>query len=66
MPIRIEHPAPHIVLVTIDNPEKRNAMSRAMMAEMAAITARLAPSSLSWNCGKIRRRPRKLCFLAMR
>jgi hypothetical protein len=26
----------------------------------------LAPSSLSWNCGKIRRRPRKLCFLAMR
>jgi enoyl-CoA hydratase/carnithine racemase len=44
MPIRIEHPAPHIVLVTIDNPEKRNAMSRAMMAEMAAMWDNLETS----------------------
>jgi len=37
MPIHVHHPAPHVTLITIDNPEKRNAMSRAMMAELAGL-----------------------------
>ena len=36
MPIQIDHPRRHVVQVTIDNQPKRNAMSRAMMAELAA------------------------------
>jgi len=35
MPILIDTPAPHIALITIDNPAKRNAMSREMMADLA-------------------------------
>jgi len=35
MPVLIEYPRPHLALVTIDNPAKRNAMSREMMAELA-------------------------------
>lgn len=37
MPILLDRPRTHIALVTIDNLSKRNAMSRAMMAELAAI-----------------------------
>jgi enoyl-CoA hydratase len=37
MPILLDHPRPHVALVTIDNQPKRNAMSRAMMAELAAV-----------------------------
>ena len=37
MPIHLHHPAPHVALITIDNPEKRNAMSRAMLAELAGL-----------------------------
>lgn len=36
MTIRIEYPQDHVALITIDNPAKRNAMSREMMAELAA------------------------------
>jgi enoyl-CoA hydratase/carnithine racemase len=37
MPLIVEHPDRHIVLITIDNEAKRNAMSRAMLAELAAL-----------------------------
>lgn len=37
MPILLEHPRPYVALITIDNPAKRNAMSRAMMAELVAL-----------------------------
>ena len=37
MPIQIEYPHEHIALITIDNPPKLNAMTRAMMAELAAL-----------------------------
>jgi enoyl-CoA hydratase/carnithine racemase len=37
MPILLEYPRTHIALVTIENLPKRNAMSRAMMAELAAV-----------------------------
>src|SRR5467141_2261255 len=36
MEIRVEEHSPHIVVVTIDNQPRRNAMSRQMMAELAA------------------------------
>ena len=36
MEIRVEERSPHIVVVTIDNQPRRNAMSRQMMAELAA------------------------------
>ena len=36
MPILIEYPRPYVALLTIDNLAKHNAMSRAMMAELAA------------------------------
>jgi len=36
MPILIDYPRPHVALITIDNLPKHNAMSRAMMAELAA------------------------------
>ena len=45
MPILIDHPAPHVALITIDNQTKRNAMSRAMMAELAALWDALETSS---------------------
>lgn len=44
MPILIDHPEPHIALITIDNQTKRNAMSRAMMAELAALWDELETS----------------------
>lgn len=37
MPILLDRPRSHIALITIDNPSKRNAMSRAMMAELAGV-----------------------------
>ncbi len=45
MPILIDHPAPHVALITIDNQAKRNAMSRAMMAELAALWDELETST---------------------
>jgi enoyl-CoA hydratase/carnithine racemase len=36
MPIRVEDHGPHVAVVTIDNQARRNAMSRQMMAELAA------------------------------
>ncbi len=41
MEIRVETPRPHIVLVTIANEPRRNAMSRAMLADLAALWDRL-------------------------
>ena len=41
MEIRVERPAPHIVVVTIANEPRRNAMTRAMMADLAALWDRL-------------------------
>lgn len=37
MPITLDHPRPHVALITIDNQAKRNAMSRAMLAELAGL-----------------------------
>jgi enoyl-CoA hydratase len=37
MSILIDHPERHLALITIDNPAKRNAMTRAMMAELASL-----------------------------
>jgi enoyl-CoA hydratase len=37
MPLLTTQPAPHLTLVTIDNQPKRNAMTRAMMAELASL-----------------------------
>jgi len=37
MPLTITQPAPHVTLVIIDNQPKRNAMTRAMMAELAGL-----------------------------
>lgn len=37
MPIHVSEPLPYVTLVTIDNPAKRNAMSRAMLAELAGL-----------------------------
>jgi enoyl-CoA hydratase len=36
MEIRVQEHSPHVVIVTIDNQPRRNAMSRQMMAELAA------------------------------
>jgi len=41
MEIRVERREPHIALVTIANEPRRNAMTRAMMAELAALWDRL-------------------------
>src|SRR5438094_8554480 len=41
MEIRVETPQPHIALVTIANEPRRNAMNRAMLAELAALWDRL-------------------------
>jgi len=43
MEIRVETPRPHIVLVTIANEPRRNAMNRAMLADLAALWDRLDP-----------------------
>jgi len=45
MPIRLETHSATIALITIDNPGKRNAMSRDMMAELACIWDELMASS---------------------
>ena len=37
MPLHITNVEPHVTLITIDNPAKMNAMSRAMMAELADV-----------------------------
>jgi enoyl-CoA hydratase/carnithine racemase len=37
MELRVEHRGPHIAIITIDNQPRRNAMPRAMMAELAAL-----------------------------
>jgi enoyl-CoA hydratase len=41
MELRAEPHGPHVVVVTIDNQPRRNAMPRAMMAELAALWDRL-------------------------
>ena len=41
MEIRVETPRPHIVLVTIANEPRRNAMTRTMLADLAALWDRL-------------------------
>jgi enoyl-CoA hydratase/carnithine racemase len=45
MPIEIREHGPHIAVVTIDNQPRRNAMSRAMLGEIAALWDRLDTSS---------------------
>ena len=44
MELRVEDHGPHVVVVTIDNQPRRNAMPRAMMAEMVALWERLEAS----------------------
>src|SRR5205823_13781362 len=41
MEIRVETPQPHIALLTIANEPRRNAMTRAMLADLAALWDRL-------------------------
>ena len=41
MEIRVETPQPHIALVTIATEPRRNAMNRAMLADLAALWDRL-------------------------
>jgi len=41
MEIRVERPGPHIALVTIANEPRRNAMTRAMLADLAELWDRL-------------------------
>jgi enoyl-CoA hydratase len=45
MPIEIREHGPHIAVVTIDNQPRRNAMSRAMLGEIAALWDRLESST---------------------
>jgi enoyl-CoA hydratase/carnithine racemase len=45
MELRTEEHGPHIVVVTIDNQARRNAMPRSMMAELAELWDRLERSS---------------------
>src|SRR5947208_2666345 len=45
MEIRVETPQPHIALVTIANEPRRNAMNRAMLADLAALWDRLDPDA---------------------
>ncbi len=42
MPLLVREAEPHVVLITIDNQAKRNAMPRAMLAELADLWDRLA------------------------
>jgi enoyl-CoA hydratase/carnithine racemase len=44
VPLNVGEAARHVALVTIDNQPKRNAMSRAMMAELAEVWERLGAS----------------------
>lgn len=41
MPLRVSEPFPHVTQIAIDNPTKRNAMSRDDMAELARLWDRL-------------------------
>ncbi len=41
VPLIVNQPAPHVTQIVIDNEPKRNAMSRAMMADLAALWDRL-------------------------
>jgi enoyl-CoA hydratase/carnithine racemase len=45
MELRVQERGPHVVIVTIDNQVRRNAMSREMMAELAALWDRLDAAS---------------------
>src|SRR5690348_4558175 len=45
MPIEISEHGPHIVVVTIENQPRRNAMSRAMLGEIAGLWDRLENSA---------------------
>ena len=42
MPLLVSNPTPDVVLITIDNQAKRNAMSRSMLAELADLWDKLA------------------------
>jgi len=44
MPVRFDTPAdhPHVALVTLDRPERANAVDPAMLAELAAAWRRIA------------------------
>lgn len=44
MPILLDHPRPYVALITVDNQPKRNAMSRAMLAELAGVWDQLETS----------------------
>ena len=44
MELRVEDVSPHVVVITIDNQPRRNAMPRAMMAELASVWDRLEAS----------------------
>jgi len=46
MPLEVRDVGGHITLITIDNQSKRNAMSRAMLAELAALWDRLDTSGV--------------------
>ena len=46
MPLEVRDLGGHITLITIDNQSKRNAMSRAMLAELAALWDRLDTSGV--------------------
>lgn len=44
MPLLVQDAGPHVVRITLDNQAKRNAMSRAMLADLANLWDRLAAS----------------------
>jgi enoyl-CoA hydratase len=48
MELRVQAHGPHVVVVTIDNQPRRNAMPRPMMAELAALWDRLEQEP--WRC----------------
>jgi hypothetical protein len=57
MEIRVEAHGPHVAVVTIDNQPRRNAMTRQMMAELAAQWDALEQAELSLHRPDRRRRP---------
>ena len=50
MEIRVDAPQRHVVVVTIDNQPRRNAMTRAMMADLAALWDRLDGPDADCRC----------------
>ena len=44
MPLVVEQPQPYVTLITIDNQSKRNALSRPMLGELAALWGALESS----------------------